>query len=218
MPTTYTHDVFGKMVYQKMPENLKEIAANHINSYRIGQHGPDILFYYHLFHANPVNHMGIEMHEEIAAPFFRKCKKYCQETGDEEALAYVFGFICHYMLDSTCHPYITKYMEKTGARHDEIETELDRYLIKKSGKNPFRFKPAANLKASKESVRAIFCRFGAAGKEPCEKCINSLKFYTGITVMPQIPKRMFLLWGMRLLGAYDSIQGTYHAQETAQAL
>ena len=39
MPTTYTHDVFGKMVYQKMPENLKEIAANHINSYRIGQHG-----------------------------------------------------------------------------------------------------------------------------------------------------------------------------------
>ena len=52
MPTTYTHDVFGKMVYQKMPENLKEIAANHINSYRIGQHGPDILFYYHLFHGN----------------------------------------------------------------------------------------------------------------------------------------------------------------------
>ena len=95
------------------------------------------------------------MHEQIAASFFRKCKEYCQETGDEEALAYVFGFICHYMLDSTCHPYIAKYMEKTGARHDEIETELDRYLMERSGKNPFRFKPAAQLKASKESVRAV---------------------------------------------------------------
>ena len=206
MPTTYTHDVFGKMVYQKMPENLKEIAANHINSYRIGQHGPDILFYYHLFHANPVNQTGIEMHEEIAAPFFRKCKKYCQETGDEEALAYVFGFICHYMLDSTCHPYITKYMEKTGARHDEIETELDRCLIKKSGKNPFRFKPAASLKASKESVRAISAVLELPEKT-VRKSINSLKFYTGITVCHRFPKRMFLLWGMRLLGAYDSIQG-----------
>ncbi len=39
MPTTYTHDVFGKMVYQKLPENLKEIVEEHMNAYRIGQHG-----------------------------------------------------------------------------------------------------------------------------------------------------------------------------------
>ena len=89
MPTTYTHDVFGKMVYQKLPENLKEIVEEHTNAYRIGQHGPDILFYYHLFHENPVNQKGMAMHEQIAASFFRKCKEYCQETGDEEALAYV---------------------------------------------------------------------------------------------------------------------------------
>ena len=62
-----------------------------------------------------VNQKGMAMHEQIAASFFRKCKEYCQETGDEEALAYVFGFICHYILTSTCHPYIAKYMEKTGA-------------------------------------------------------------------------------------------------------
>ena len=206
MPTTYTHDVFGKMIYQKLPEPLKEIAADHINSYRIGQHGPDILFYYHLFHENPVNQLGMEMHEAIAASFFRKCKKYYQETKDEEALAYVFGFICHYMLDSTCHPYIAKYMEKTGARHDEIETELDRYLMQKTGKNPFHFRPASHLKASKESVHAISAILELPGKT-VRKSINSLKFYTGITVCRRFPKRMFLLWGMRLIGAYDSIQG-----------
>ena len=32
------------MVYQKLPENLKEIVEEHMNAYRIGQHGPDILF------------------------------------------------------------------------------------------------------------------------------------------------------------------------------
>ena len=110
------------------------------------------------------------------------------------------------MLDSTCHPYIAKYMEKTGARHDEIETELDRYLMERSGKNPFRFKPAAQLKASKESVRAVSAILELPEKT-VRKSINSLKFYTGITVCHRFPKRMLLLWGMRLTGAYDSIQG-----------
>jgi len=83
------------MVYQKLPENLKEIVEEHMNAYRIGQHGPDILFYYHLFHENPVNQKGMAMHEQIAASFFRKCKEYCQETGDEEALAYdLSAIIC----------------------------------------------------------------------------------------------------------------------------
>ncbi len=91
------------------------------------------------------------------------------------------------MLDSTCHPYIAKYMEKTGARHDEIETELDRYLMERSGKNPFRFKPAAQLKASKESVRAVSAILELPEKT-VRKSINSLKFYTGNYGVPQISK------------------------------
>ena len=27
MPTTYTHDLFGKAVFQKLPEEMQEIAA-----------------------------------------------------------------------------------------------------------------------------------------------------------------------------------------------
>ena len=81
MPTTYTHDVFGKMVYQKLPENLKEIVEEHMNAYRIGQHGPDILFYYHLFHENPVNQKGMAMHEQIAASFFENAKNTVRKPG-----------------------------------------------------------------------------------------------------------------------------------------
>lgn len=187
MPTTYTHDVFGKMVYQKLPENLKEIVEEHMNAYRIGQHGPDILFYYHLFHENPVNQKGMAMHEQIAASFFRKCKEYCQETGDEEALAYVFGFICHYMLDSTCHPYIAKYMEKTGARHDEIETELDRYLMERSGKNPFRFKPGSPAESIKRERACGLGHFGTARKDSAKKHKFSEILYGNYGV-PQISK------------------------------
>ena len=71
MPTTYTHDVFGKMVYQKLPENLKEIVEEHMNAYRIGQHGPDILFYYHPMKRNTVNGQGYDLHDKPADLFFR---------------------------------------------------------------------------------------------------------------------------------------------------
>lgn len=206
MPTTYTHDTFGKLVFQKLPADIRELVAEHKNSYLVGLHGPDILFYYRPFKKNEISEKGSAMHRETATAFFSKCKDYYMETGDEEALSYVIGFICHFMLDSTCHPYIGKYMEKTGAHHDEIETELDRYFMERGGKNPFRFRPAAHLKASRESVKAI-----AAILELSEKTvrhsIRSLRFYTGITVCRSGLKRRFLLKGMQFLGVYDSMQG-----------
>lgn len=206
MPTTYAHDTFGKMVFQKLPADIRERLAGHINAYLIGLHGPDILFYYHPFRSNEVNEKGSRMHREIASSFFRRGKEYYAETGDEEALAYLLGFICHYMLDSTCHPYIAKYMEKTGAAHDEIETELDRYLMEHTGKNPFRYKPAAFLRASRESVRAISAVLELSEKK-VRKSIRSLRFYTGITVCRCGLKRALMLKGMKLLGVYKSMQG-----------
>ena len=45
MPTTYTHDAFGKAVYQKLPEEIKQVIAGHKMAFLIGLHGPDLLFY-----------------------------------------------------------------------------------------------------------------------------------------------------------------------------
>ena len=45
MPTTYTHDDFlEKWFIRSFRKNLKEIVEEHMNAYRIGQHGPDIPF------------------------------------------------------------------------------------------------------------------------------------------------------------------------------
>ena len=40
MPTTYTHDKFGKDVYKKLPEHIKAVIRKGKGLYRIGQHGP----------------------------------------------------------------------------------------------------------------------------------------------------------------------------------
>ena len=57
MPTTYAHDLFGKRVYRRLPDKLQHLIRSNGNLYRIGQHGPDILFYYFIS-KNPVTQYG----------------------------------------------------------------------------------------------------------------------------------------------------------------
>ena len=61
MPTTYAHDLFGKEVYKRLPSDMKALIRRHGDLYRIGLHGPDILFYY-MVSKNPVTQFGIELH------------------------------------------------------------------------------------------------------------------------------------------------------------
>lgn len=61
MPTTYAHDLFGKRVYRKLSAKLQHLIRSNGNLYRIGQHGPDILFYYFIS-KNPVTQYGVQMH------------------------------------------------------------------------------------------------------------------------------------------------------------
>ena len=68
MPTTYTHDLFGKKIYRQLPDEMKKVIRKNGDLYRIGLHGPDILFYHLLKPA--VNGTGVEMHHNPAAPFF----------------------------------------------------------------------------------------------------------------------------------------------------
>lgn len=71
MPTTYAHDLFGKEVYKRLPPDMKALLRRHGDLYRIGLHGPDILFYY-MVSKNPVTQFGIEMHHEKARAFLKK--------------------------------------------------------------------------------------------------------------------------------------------------
>ena len=71
MPTTYAHVLFGKRVYRKLSAKLQHLIRSNGNLYRIGQHGPDILFYYFIS-KNPVTQYGVQMHGRKAREFFEK--------------------------------------------------------------------------------------------------------------------------------------------------
>ena len=116
MPTTYAHDLFGKKIYAKLPAEIQKVIRRNTNLYRIGLHGPDILFYDML--KPKVTETGIAMHRECAAPFFERGMTLVRTTHDEKLLAYLLGFGCHYLLDSACHPFVYEMAEDVYKRQE----------------------------------------------------------------------------------------------------
>lgn len=141
MPTTYAHDLYGKKVYQKLPGEMKALIKRNGELYRIGLHGPDILFYY-MISKNPVSQYGVRMHKEKAKPFFEQGMRLAGKTGDEELLAYLLGFGCHYLLDSACHPFVDETADAGVVSHTVLEKEFDRMLMEENGKNPYVYRPS----------------------------------------------------------------------------
>ena len=182
MPTTYAHDLFGKMVYHRLDPEIQEKIKKYQTTYQIGLHGPDILFYVRPFHKNRFNQMAHRLHREEAAGFFERGRELYQKTGNEEILVYLLGFICHFMLDSTCHPYISEYMKKTGAGHDEIETEFDRSLMIRTGRDPFHYQPGSVLRIEKKSVDAISKVLEGMRHRDIVRALMGTKFYTKLSV------------------------------------
>ena len=145
MPTTYAHDLFGKEVYKKLPSDMKAL---------IGLHGPDILFYY-MVSKNPVTQFGIEMHHEKARAFFEEGMRQVRRNDDEALFAYLLGFGCHYILDSTCHPYVNKMAAEGVIPHIVLEKEFDRVLMEETGKDPDHYYPACGIMPKMEYARVI---------------------------------------------------------------
>ena len=84
MPTTYAHDLFGKMVYHRLNPEIQKKIKKYQTTYQIGLHGPDILFYVRPFHRNRFNQMAHRLHQEEAAGFFEKGRALYRQTGNEE--------------------------------------------------------------------------------------------------------------------------------------
>ncbi len=136
MPATYAHYRFGHQVLSRLPESIRDVILSEEELFDAGLHGPDILFYYNPLEDNLVSIKGHEMHRESGMIFFKKAAKVLAEHDDRAHLAYVYGFLCHFALDRSCHGYIGKAVKQRGVSHTEIEREFDRRLLVMDGYDP----------------------------------------------------------------------------------
>lgn len=122
MPATYTHAVYGRQVLDQLEPALRERIISHLDCYNIGLHGPDLLFFYKPLSQAPIKKQGYAMHHEPGRPFFEHARTLIRQSVDPEAaLAYILGFINHFVLDSLNHPAIFAFQEESG-----LEPQRDR--------------------------------------------------------------------------------------------
>ena len=212
MPTTYTHYKLGCAIQKRVSGYEKEIIDKYPELFFIGLHGPDILFYYKPLMKHPVNRLGHKLHEESGAEFFEMASGVLQARKEnkkdyEKHLAYIYGFICHFALDVTCHGYIDEKIKESGISHGEIEAELDRELLVRDGKDPIRQVLTGHIHATMKNAVVIkdFCRGVTA--EQVKKSLDGMLFCHRVLRAPSRIKRLALALGMKVAGVYHSIYG-----------
>ena len=208
MPSTYAHRRFGADVLALLPDGLRATLEQHRELYDMGLHGPDLMFYYKALQSNPVNRLGNAMHEQKGEVFFTCARTVVENAPDKDAaLAYVLGFVCHFALDSTCHPYVEAYVRESGVGHCEIETEFDNALLREDGEDPLHFFTASHIQPSMERAAVV---------APFYKGITILQAYDAMQGMRTVhrllqasspAKRWVVLHGMKAVGRYDTLHG-----------
>lgn len=143
MAGTITHTYFSIDVFEKLDKNTKSIIENSKNSFKTFNQGFDILF----FAGKKWKNFGEKCHLFKTQDYYLNLVNYIRKhnlKGDSEVMSFLYGFICHYSLDSIMHPYViyksgyfnikNKKLLKYKGMHSETESYIDAYLINKNEK------------------------------------------------------------------------------------
>lgn len=192
MPASYTHYSFGHTVLEKLPHGIKDIITQNKEAYYIGLNGPDILFYYKPLFKNEIIKYGHRLHDEKAYGFLERSKKYIKESKDEICLSYILGFVCHFVLDSSCHPFIAEAMEESNISHAEIEAELDGALMRRNNLSPQRHSAGAHIIPNKVIAAHIASIYDNVSGKEIYKCLKSVRFYNRLLLCENNLKRKII--------------------------
>jgi hypothetical protein len=147
MPGFITHYLCAQAVLGQVTPEAQSILVRQKNLYNIGAQGPDIFFYYlpgflkkrtrgtgEMIHNGSIGDFILEMADNI--------------RGSEGLFSYTAGFLTHYALDASAHPYVyakTSSQNRTPMQnrvdHRKLETTIDVLMLKlMSGEKPARYK------------------------------------------------------------------------------
>lgn len=153
MPSMLTHHLFGQKVLQKYGRAFEEKIDTQ-DAFIMGCQGPDPFFFAALG-PRPKDYLrfGQLLHGTNVTQSFDSMFRYAGEAPGEEReilCAYLTGYLCHYSLDRTAHPYIyaVQYEEckKLGLDRDKahihmrLETVIDS-LLTEQYENPNKLLP-----------------------------------------------------------------------------
>ena len=156
MPSTVTHAYFANDLYDILPIGLKKLLMDDKQRLRLFAQSTDPFIFYNLLKKKDqkVRDFQNYFHQNKTREFFINLVNYIKYNNyyqNSEVMAFLYGFIAHYALDTKVHPFV---YYKTGNfieddpttykyrnKHICMETFIDNYMIKqKENINPYNFK------------------------------------------------------------------------------
>ena len=154
MPSIITHHIFAERILKKIDKNIKELFIQEKDIYLTFAQSHDYLFYYvfDIKKGKEIRNLGHYAHKNKTQQYFLNIIKYIKDNNlqqNEQALAYLYGSLTHYILDTTCHPYIfyktgtyntdDKNTNKYHGEHTHIEKDLDSIYYKKEYNKEYKY-------------------------------------------------------------------------------
>lgn len=192
MPAIYTHARFGEEVLSVLPAYLASPVEKHKESFYLGTQGPDLLFYHKPFKSkkkNPARKKGWYLHTIPPEEFFLNGAKalladnsnYAEDRSfrpDSAECAYLIGFLCHFTLDYTAHPYIDN-NSVNGLSHGKIEAELDKHHFRKQ-RNKIRGFNTANLFFPNDESKKASAKILDVSEKESERAMKTMRLINGL--------------------------------------
>ncbi|MCR4830761.1 MAG: zinc dependent phospholipase C family protein [Pseudobutyrivibrio sp.] len=171
MPGFLTHLLFGEQSISFINSiEAESLISRHSTCFALGLQGPDFFFYNLPAYIFYKRNIGNVMHEDRIMLFFESLFNARHTFEDEHSRricdAYILGFMGHYSLDITCHPYIyfkssISHNQKRNkiydfGRHLSLETDIDYLMLQKyRGLVPSQFDYAAAVTPSNNEKKVI---------------------------------------------------------------
>lgn len=123
MPDIYAHSVFALRMMETMSDQFKKMIESNLDAYKWGAMGPDPFYYYGQLipkrNSQLVRRIGGLLHTTHIETFFLQLFKTLKESESDCVKSYLLGYLSHYYLDKTCHPFIF-YRSGFGTTKDDM--------------------------------------------------------------------------------------------------
>ncbi len=235
MPAIITHHLFGEALLSRLGEDVFH-SQDERDAFLLGNQGPDPLFYSALSrNAAEVKELGQTMHRQDAARSLDAMREFARTlTGDSRtiAYAYLYGFISHFTLDSTAHPFIFAQQyaitsagiegldsDAGSVVHSQIEADIDAALLKRlTGRTIVTWRVSTHVLHATDAVLDVIdklFRYAAAGvygvvipAGEYQRAVKDMRISTAVLHSPMGIKR-------KAIGAIDRIA---HPHSLAEAI
>lgn len=179
MPSNYAHYRFGCLALEAVEPQLRRSVSRFRQLYDVAQHGPDLFFYDNPFWGSQGTRLGKAFHGQTGQEFFANACAVWKDAPSDAGRVYLYGLLGHYCLDSHCHPLVWELHNSGAVRHAELETDFDRFLLRKDGKVPPHVQhTGSHIRLTRGECVTAALFFPDVKPGQIHRCVGNMRFYS----------------------------------------